>query len=242
MEPQQEKERMMLQYLTYALFAVMVIVVGIVAYNDNRNINSNPYPEQVNVPEINLLTEEGFQIERNNLINYQKAREVSTVQTNDNKPVPDKHQSVNVEEKTVAKEMVSEDSTPPTSNEIKRVKSIEPDGTVIFETVTNYQAIPLESEIIALSPTGKKDFMFLSGTIHKIDLTNQYISFMQDNGQGLATFKYNSKTTFLINGKHFSVSNLTAGDKVSIEGYGYEGTTHILETTTVTLKEVFVGF
>ncbi|MEZ4104317.1 MAG: hypothetical protein R3B60_03460 [Candidatus Paceibacterota bacterium] len=249
MQPQQEKENLILKYLTYAFLGVLVLVVIIITYTENRSSVVEPYPENVTVPSISLLSEQEFQFEKQKLVDFNQRIETSneTDVAINNQPNITQTGGMKVIETTIPSGAITENPDPTNNDvvEVKKVKEIMPDGTVIFETKTvsreeynQSKTPPSDEEIKAISDTGEKTFMFLEGTIHEIDYVNNYIVFMQDNGKGLATSKYDNKTNFLVNGKPFSPNELNEGDKISVEGYGYHGVTHVLDTKTVIFKGI----
>jgi len=230
MEPEQ-KENMVLSYITYSFLGIFMLVVAVIIFNETRqNKKVVKYEQGFHIPEVTLLSPEEVEAERrllfsdssNNVFYFDIDEDIHNSNTRvteeDIDLIRDKQKDGDGEVKVVF--INSEENV--TQTPFEEPKSVR----VYSPTNSHMETIPRDSH-----PIIPKTFV---GRIYKIETSNQRIIITQDNNTGFAIINYNNDTNILINQKNMRVSELKVGDNITAEGLGYnDGSSEVIANVII---------
>ncbi len=230
MEPE-EKESLVLSYLTHSFLGVLMAVVAFIIFTETRKPKVVEYENTFVMPEVNVLTSEEVETERYILVN-------NDLQQNG---------PVEVTEISLPNSSLTHSPTRITpkepEDEIVEVTVIKGAGATLThsterKTVAEYNA---SFEDTSSDPNAKKTAKTLSGVVYSKDRTNNIITISRQNNAGFGMLKLKSDTKIMINGKAMSFSDIKVGDKITSEGMGYSDS-NSLEAVVVIVTGSVINF
>jgi hypothetical protein len=219
MENDTTEKSLTYSYVNYSFAIVLLLVVGVIIYFEFRSESVPSNTEIVEIPKLNVLSSEDFEVELNT---FTETSSVPPV-------IIDNSSDTNTESKIITKEesnqIIAEEayiSTNYSDSPTPYIQNSNQSDVLNIKTADNTD---IQVSVRSVDDATEKVIMSLEGAIYSLGENRIVISKADNTGFGVINI--NSDTRIQINGKNIGFSSLEVGQKIAVEGLGNLNTSEI---------------